>query len=156
MEISVTTSKRGGKPPQHKEKTMKQFYYVEFKSRHDYNEVMDRMYEVYKKEHKRHCNAQDRKNGRIMDAISDRATVLVNQYNHVLRHRGNMDFPQYIDVEVSEEESETGKTVTVNIDMNDVELFLDYQLSQAEIKEIKKDYPDYFKTKPVLTSAYYG
>ena len=40
--------------------------------------------------------------------------------------------------------------------MNDVELFLDYQLSQAEIKEIKKDYPDYFKTKPVLTSAYYG
>ena len=91
-----------------------------------------------------------------MDAISDRATVLVNQYNHVLRHRGNMDFPQYIDVEVSEEESETGKTVTVKIDMNDVELFLDYQLSQAEIKEIKKDYPDYFKTKPVLTSAYYG
>jgi hypothetical protein len=122
---------------------MKQFYYVEFKSHHNYNEVMDRMYEVYKKEHKRHCNAQGRKNGRIMDAISDRASVLVNQHDHMLRHGGNMPFPQYIDVVVSEEESETGETITVNIDMDDVTLH-----------EELYDYPDYLINKPVLTSAY--
>ena len=133
---------------------MKKFYYVEFKSHHDYNEVIDRMYEVYKKEHKRHCNAQGRKNGRIMDAISDRASDIVNQHNHMLRHGGNMDFPQYIDVEVSEEESETGETITVNIDWDKVELFLDCELAVAEIKKRKKYNPDYFATSPVLTSDY--
>ena len=78
-----------------------------------------------------------------MDAISDRASVLVNQHDHMLRHGGNMPFPQYIDVVVSEEESETGETITVNIDMDDVTLH-----------EELFDYPDYLINKPVLTSAY--
>ena len=133
---------------------MKKFYYVEFKSYHNYSEVMDTMFEAYKKEHKRYCNAQGQKNGRIMDGISDRATVLINQHDHMLRHGGNMPFPQYIDVVVSEEESETGEKITVNIDWDDVELFLDQEFSLAEIKERKINYPDYFKTSPVLTSAY--
>ena len=65
-----------------------------------------------------------------------------------------MPFPQYIDFVVSEEESETGEKITVNIDWDDVKLFLDQELSLAEIKERKINYPDYFKTSPVLTSAY--
>ena len=65
-----------------------------------------------------------------------------------------MDFPQYIDVKVSEEESETGKATTVNIDWDKVELFLDCELAVAEIKKRKKYNPDYFATSPVLTSDY--